>query len=92
VHADGLDVAADCLPVGPVEGGDASAGTQALFPPRGSGITSVVRIALAGHRVQDCTAASSWRLRGSHPLSRGVVLAPSSYEFGYELVGGACAP
>ena len=92
VHADGLDVAADCLPAGPVEGGDASAGTQALFPPRGSGITSVVRIAFAGHRVQDCAAGSSWRLHGSHPLARGAVLAPSSYEFGYELDGGACAP
>ena len=92
VHADGLDVAADCLPGGPVEGGDASAGTQVLFPPSGSGITSVVRIAFAGHRSQDCAAGSSWRLRGSHPLARGAVLAPSSYEFGYELVGGACAP
>lgn len=92
VHVGGLDIAADCLPAGPVKGGDASAGAQALFPPRGSGITSVVRVAFAGHRVQDCAAGSSWRLRGSHPLARGAVLAPSSYEFGYELDGGACAP
>lgn len=85
---DGLDVAADCLPFGPVTGGDRSAGTQVLFPPRTSGLDGVVRVAFAGHRVQDCTEDSTWRALGVHPLAKSAFLAPSTFQWGYDLVGG----
>ena len=87
----GLTIVAECLPTGPVTGGAGSAGTQAFFPPLSSSVTSVVRVAFAGHREQDCGGASAWSLRGTHPLARGVVLRPSVFQFGYELMGGACA-
>ena len=89
VTGDGLGVTAECTPVGPVSGGVGSAGMQALFPPQSSTVTDVVRIAFAGHRVQECKQNSPWKFSGNHPLLRAVVLEPSVYEFGYDLVGGA---
>lgn len=89
LNIDGLSVAAECMPTGPVSGGPQSRGMQALFPPASSAVTSVVRIAFAGHREQACTEDSAWTLRGAHPLARGVFLGPSTFEFGYELAGGA---
>lgn len=89
LNIDGLSVVAECTPTGPVSGGPQSRGMQALFPPATSTVSSVVRIAFAGHREQACTEDSAWTLRGTHPLARGVFLGPSTFEFGYELVGGA---
>jgi hypothetical protein len=85
----GLGVVADCEPTGAVTGGPGSAGMQAFFPPVSSALDFVVRVAFAGHRVQQCGGESSWHLTGSHPLAGGVVLRPSTLQFGYELVGGA---
>ncbi len=84
-----LTVAVECTPTGPVSGGAGSAGTQALFPPATSTITDVVRIAFAGHRVQECAEVSPWTLAGTHPLAHGVILSPSTVQWGYELLGGA---
>jgi hypothetical protein len=89
IDVPGLHVDADCLPVGPVAGGALSAGSQALFPPRTSGLDRVVRIAFAGHRERECGRDAEWTLRGSHPLACSVVLQPTLYEYGYEMVGGA---
>ena len=89
VKDDGLRVTAACTPEGPVTGGPGSAGMQAIFPPASSSVTGVVRIAFAGHREQSCGRASSWILRGAHPLVGSVVLGPTSFEFGYDLRGGA---
>lgn len=85
----GLEVAARCTPSGPVSGGAGARGMQALFPPESSRVRNVVRIAFAGHREQECAEATSWTIRGTHPLSRGILAGPSSFEFGYALVGGA---
>jgi len=62
---------------------------QALFPRQSSTVTDVVRIAFAGHRVQECKQNSMWKFSGNHPLVRAVVLEHSMYEFGYDLVGRA---
>jgi hypothetical protein len=84
-----LTVTAECIPVGPVTGGRGSSGMQALFPPQSSTLTDVVRVAFAGHREQQCKENSSWKFLGSHPLVRAIVLEPSIFQFGYDLIGGA---
>lgn len=89
VTSNGLSITAECMPVGPVSGGTGSSGMQALFPPHSSTVTDVVRVAFAGHREQQCEENSSWKFRGNHPLVRAVMLGPSIYQFGYDLVGGA---
>lgn len=91
VDVAGLTIVAQCLPTGPVTGGAGSAGMQAFFPPLLSSVKSIVRVAFAGHREQDCGGASAWSLHGTHPLASGVVLRPSTFQFGYELIGGAYA-
>jgi hypothetical protein len=30
-----------------------------------------------------------WRFEGVHPLVKGVILGPSTFQFGYDLIGGA---
>jgi hypothetical protein len=89
IDIDGLSAVAECTPIGPVTGGAQSAGTQVFFPPASSGLRTIVRVAFAGHREQECGEDSSVILRGSHPLAKGTVLAPSSFQYGYELSGGA---
>lgn len=89
VGADGLSVAAECTPVGPITGGVGSAGMQALYPPPSSTEADRVVVAFAGHREQRCDEAHSWKLTGTHPLVRGVMLTPSTFQFGYDLIGGA---
>ena len=85
----GFSAVATCAPTGAVTGGAGSAGSQAFFPPRTSTVGDVVRVAFAGHREQDCGGDSSWQIRGTHPLVGGEVLRPSTFEFGYDLTGGA---
>ena len=92
IRADGLRATAACTPTGPISGGPASRGSQALFPPASSGLTGVVRIAFAGHRVQPCAEVATWTIRGAHPIARGVVLGASDFQFGYDLVGGVEKP
>jgi hypothetical protein len=89
VDVAGLSIVAKCTPSGPVSGGAGSAGMQALFPPLTSSAKDIVRVAFAGHREQGCGEESSWSIHGTHPLAGGVVLNPSVFEFGYDLIGGA---
>ena len=91
IDGDGLKVVAECTPTGPVAGGAGAAGMQAIFPPRSSEVTSMVRVAFAGHRVQECDEGSVWTLQGSHPAASGVVLEPAAFQYGYDLIGGAYA-
>jgi hypothetical protein len=88
LDAGGLKVVVRCTPAGPVSGGESSRGMQVFFPPRPSGLTNVTRVALAGHRIQECPGESSWTLKGPHPLARGIVLGSTTFQFGYHLVGG----
>ncbi len=88
IEARGLSVIAECTPTGPISGGAGSAGMQAFFPPGSSGIQRLVRVGFAGHQIQECRGDSFWRIRGTHPLTTGTLLPPSSFQFGYELVGG----
>lgn len=88
VEADGLSLVAKCSP-GDETAGFGSAGMQAIFPPANSGITSVVRIAFAGHRERPCGEGASWKFMGVHPLARGMILGATSFQFGYDLIGGA---
>jgi hypothetical protein len=90
INVDGLNAVAECMPSGSVTGGVGSAGMQAIYPPRSDSLTSVVRVAFAGHRIQQCDGNSSWSLQGNHPLASGIVLGHSEFQFGYELQGGAC--
>jgi hypothetical protein len=89
VDVAGLSIVAGCTPSGPARGGAGSAGMQALLPPLSSSAKAIVRVAFAGHREQECGSGSSWTIRGTHPLAGGVVLSPSVFEFGYDLIGGA---
>ena len=88
IDADGLSATCACTPAGEVEGFGAR-GQQVIFPPAGSGMTGMVRIAFAGHREQECTEDAFWKFRGTHPLAKGIVLGTSSFQFGYDLMGGA---
>lgn len=88
IEVEGLSVIAKCSPAGNVEG-SGSAGMQVIFPPLQSGITSIVRIAFAGHREQLCEEGTSWKFKGAHPLVKGMILGLSSFQFGYDLIGGA---
>jgi hypothetical protein len=91
VKVDGLRVVAECVPTGPVTGGASSAGMQVIFPPAKSPVTDTVRVAFAGHREKSCEDRSSWKLSGTHPLARAVMVGPASFQFGYNLVGGTYA-
>lgn len=91
IKVKGLSVVAECMPTGTISGGAGSAGTQVFSPPASSGIQKLVRVGFAGHKVQECRNDSSWQLRGSHPLAGGVLLPPSTFQFGYDLVGGSYA-
>jgi hypothetical protein len=89
VRTEGLTLAAQCAPIGPIVGGAGAAGMQVFFPPMSSSVASIVRVAFAGHRVQECRSDESWNIRGTHPLAGSTVLGPSNYEFGYDMAGGA---
>lgn len=91
VTRDNLQVTADCGPVGPVRGGPAATGAQVFFPPAGSPVTDIVRVAFAGHRERACDSTSTWRITGTHPLAGSVALGESSFEFGYTLRGDSYA-
>lgn len=88
IAADGLSLTARCSP-GDETAGFGSAGMQAIFPPANSGITSVVRIAFAGHRERACGEGASWKFKGVHSLARGMILGDTSFQFAYDMVGGA---
>ena len=92
IGIDGLSVVAECTPIGPVNGGAGSSGMQTLFPPNLSALTSIVTVAFVGHQIQTCKEDSSWKLEGAHALARTVPSGPSTFQFGYKLVGGAFQP
>ncbi|HKK61435.1 MAG TPA: hypothetical protein VJ951_02675 [Bacteroidales bacterium] len=89
IDTDDLNVVGNCLPTEPIYGGSQSAGMQKIFPPNASGVSAVVRIAFAGHRIQYCKDSSTWTINGSHALSNGVILEPFEFQFGYDMKGGA---
>jgi hypothetical protein len=88
LNARDLRVTAVCKPVGRVNGGAESAGSQTFFPPLSSSLKNVVRVAFAGHREQECGNGSSLDLHGAHPLTGGVAMEPMVFEYGYTLEGG----
>lgn len=88
IEADGLSAVCECMPTRDVAG-FGSAGMQVFFPPAHSEVKSIVRVAFAGHQEQVCEEEACWKFRGVHPLVDGVLLGPSSFEFGYDLIGGA---
>lgn len=88
IEAKGLSVIAECIPAGPITGGAGSSGMQVFFPPTSSGIQKLIRVAFAGHQIQECRSDSCWRIRGTHPLTTGRLLPPTYFEFGYDLMGG----
>jgi hypothetical protein len=88
IGVEGLTVAADCMPAGPISGGAASSGMQTFFPPNRSSVKSSVSVAFAGHRIQTCTENSTWEIEGAHALAQGAPVGGSTFQFGYHLVGG----
>lgn len=80
-----------CTPSGSESGGPNSRATQLLVPPRGSGLNTIVTIALAGHRERACSEVSSWTIKGRHPLGAAVAVEASSLQYGYRLHGKAYA-
>lgn len=91
IEAKGLSVIAECMPVGPITGGAGASGMQVFFPPTSSGIEKLIRVAFAGHQIQACRSDSSWRMRGTHPLTTARLLPPTYFESGYDLRGGTYA-
>jgi hypothetical protein len=92
LSTDRLTLVAECIPGGPITGGAGSRGMQAWFPPANSPVKNIVRMSFRGHRIQDCDSNSTWKLSGTHPLTKGFILGNSNYEFGYDLIGGAYSP
>ncbi|NQU66374.1 MAG: hypothetical protein HQ510_00390 [Candidatus Marinimicrobia bacterium] len=88
IDVEGLHAEAHCTPTGPIIGGAGSSGQQSLFPPRFSTETGVVRVSLNGHRIQDCNEESLWQFSGDHALANGILVGSSTYQFGYNLLGG----
>jgi hypothetical protein len=88
IAADGLSLTAHCSP-GDENAGFGSAGMQIIFPPANSGMTGCVRIAFAGHRERSCAEGAVWKFIGVHPLAGGMILGATSFQFGYDLIGGA---
>ncbi len=84
----GLSVVCECMPSRSVEG-FGSNGMQVIIPPAKSGVMSIVRVAFAGHQEQLCEEDATWKFKGVHPLVNGMILGPSSFQFGYSLIGGA---
>ncbi len=88
VEAEGLNLSCECMPAGEIEE-TYSGGRQVFFPPAESGVKSIVRVAFAGHKIQQCREDGFWRIEGVHPLAGGVLIGPSTFQSGYDLVGGA---
>ena len=84
-----LSVAASCTPNPSAAVTEGSGGMQTFHPPANSGISELLRVAFAGHRIQECVPDAAWTFRGTHPLARTVMIAPPSFEAGYTLRGGA---
>jgi len=88
IEAEGLGATVTFSPAGEIDR-SGSAGMQMIFPPANSGIGGFVRIAFAGHRVRPCGESGSWKFKGVHPLAKGMILGDDSFQFGYDLIGGA---
>jgi hypothetical protein len=87
IVGDDFTIRVACTPSGSESGGRDSRATQVLVPPRGSGLNTVVTIALAGHRERGCAEARSWAIEGRHPLGVAVPVESSSLQYGYRLQG-----
>ena len=89
IIADGLNVNCECKPnLNVVSSG--SRGMQVIIPPVQSKIKNIVRISFIGHQELLCEESNSaWKLSGSHPLVRGKILGTTSFQFGYDLIGGS---
>jgi len=88
IKVPGLDLSCECVPEGEAAA-YSSGGRQVIFPPAGSGVTDVVRIVFIGHKIQECGEGSYWQYTGQHPLGRGITIGDSTFQFGYDLIGGA---
>jgi|CZKP01.1.fsa_nt_gi hypothetical protein len=91
IEVDGLSVVCECVPED-IDERYGSGSMQIIFPPAQSGLTSFVRVAFARHQEQICEEKTSWKVQGVHPLVNGIILGPMSFQFGYELIGGAYYP
>jgi hypothetical protein len=91
VRTDRLQASGACLPTG-APGSSSGGGMQVFFPPQHSGLTTLVRLAFAGHRIQSCASSPIWKFEGDHPLTRAMVLGETTFQFGYRLDGGAYRP
>ena len=91
VEVEGISVVCECTPANGEEG-FGSVGMQVFFPPAHSGVTSIVRVAFAGHQEQPCEEKAFWKFEGVHPLVNGVILGNSTFQFGYDLIGGTYHP
>jgi hypothetical protein len=89
VEAADLSIAARCAPDPSAAVTEGSGGMQTFYPPANSGISELLRVAFAGHRIQECTPDVAWTFSGTHPLARTVMIAAPSFEAGYALRGGA---
>ena len=89
IRVEGLRVTANCTVTGQATGGAGSRGMQLFIPPDTAGSTSLVRLAFAGHRIRNCKEGSSWEIEGTHALAQGVTVGDSTFQDGYDLVGGA---
>lgn len=89
VEAGDLSAAARCAPNSLAAVSTGSGGMQTFYPPANSGINELLRVAFAGHRIQECAPGATWRFRGPHPLARTVMIETPSLATGFTLYGGA---
>jgi len=80
-----LTIETECVPAGPIDGGDSNHGAQILHPPQSSGIATALKITFRGHRIQDCDSSTLWRFDGPHPLSSSFPLGLTTWQFGYSM-------
>lgn len=62
---------------------------QLIFPPAHSGITNFVVISVSGHKIKICEEGATWSFKGKHPLVKSIILGSTSFQYGYNLIGGS---
>lgn len=84
----GLSVSGTCA-VSDTISAQGSGGSQVFFPPAGSKLTGVVRVAFEGHVTRECRQSPEWEISGDHPLASSISIGGIEMQEGYRLIGGA---
>lgn len=76
-----------CVPTGePREMGSA---VNVVYPPATFSFRGLLRVAYAGHKLKKCEGPAAWSFDGRHPLGSTASGGPPTFQYGFDLVGGA---